>query len=399
MKKLGIYIHIPYCIKKCPYCDFNSYGLGEIEGPMPEESYVQALLTELEVHLKDPYWANRKCHSVFFGGGTPSLFSGSSIEKILLKLKDSFEFLPETEVTLEANPGTLRESLALAKLQHFRAAGVNRLSFGAQSFSARKLKGLGRVHYAEDIPRAVELTKNAGFDNFNIDLIFGYREETIEEWITDLNQALELNPNHLSIYNLTIEPGTEFGRLAKKGADLQVTEELQSEFFVTTQAVLTAAGFKQYEISNYATAENECRHNLNYWDRANGEYLGLGAGAHSFMNSTVAAPYGVRWRDIPGPTDYISTLQNGSYKKHLIEQLTREQAMIEYLSLRLRTRDGVDKQEFEIMFNEDFDELFGAMCSEFVSKALIENSPNKLNLTNSGFLFCNSIVEEFVELI
>nr|MBP9838114.1 radical SAM family heme chaperone HemW [Pseudomonadota bacterium] len=301
---IGIYIHIPYCILKCPYCDFNSYTVGKEKNAFPEEAYTKSLLSELTFQLNNPAWQERECHSVFFGGGTPSLFSPASIDSLISAIKRNFRLTTDAEITLEANPGTLQEELIVEKLAGFREAGVNRISMGAQSFNPEKLKFLGRIHSPEESLNAVKNIKASGFKNFNLDLIYAVNNESREEWESDLRQAIALEPNHISAYCLTIEPGTEFGKKHKKGLLKVLDEEVQAKMYEQTLKTLEVNSYYQYEVSNFSKTSHQCRHNLTYWNWS--DYLGLGAGAHSFLksynNSNILAK---RWSNIPGPNDYI----------------------------------------------------------------------------------------------
>jgi putative oxygen-independent coproporphyrinogen III oxidase len=262
---LSLYVHLPWCVRKCPYCDFNSH---EAKSAIPEDAYVDALLADLEQDL--PRVAGRELISVFFGGGTPSLFSPDAIGRILAAVRARLPCAPDLEVTLEANPGTVEQ----ARFEGFRAAGVNRLSIGIQSFDDRHLKILGRIHGAAEARRAAAAARAAGFDNFNLDLMYALPGQCVQEARTDLEQAIALEPAHISYYQLTLEPNTLFYQRPPPLPD----EETAWAMHEQGESLLAAAGYAQYEVSAYARPGRQCRHNRNYW--AFGDYLGIGAGAH-----------------------------------------------------------------------------------------------------------------------
>ena len=263
---LSLYIHIPWCAKKCPYCDFNSHPA---RSQIPEAEYLQALLRDLDFELASAA-ETRPLTSIFFGGGTPSLFSGRAIADILAGVAQRLSFAPGIEITLEANPGTAEAQ----RFQDYRAAGVNRLSMGVQSLNDRHLKALGRIHGAEEARAAVAMARAAGFDNLNLDLMFALPEQTLAEADADLRGLIALGPEHLSYYHLTLEPNTEFAARPPKVPDSDSAYEMLEQ----GQALLAEAGFEQYETSAYARPGRPAAHNLNYWRF--GDYLGIGAGAH-----------------------------------------------------------------------------------------------------------------------
>jgi len=305
---LALYVHLPWCVRKCPYCDFNSH---EVRGDLPEERYVSALVADLEGAL--PQVWGRRVYSVFFGGGTPSLFSARSIDAVLAAVRARLALAPDAEITLEANPGTVEAHSFAA----FRAAGVNRLSLGIQSFDARHLKALGRIHGADEARRAIE-TARRSFDNFNLDLMYGLPGQSAEDAVADLEAALAYDPPHLSCYHLTIEPNTYFHRFPPKVPGDDATAAMQDAI----EARLAAAGYEHYETSAFAkqgeqapvtshesrvTADSaRCRHNMNYWQF--GDYLGIGAGAHGKISFPDRV---VRESKIRHPERYLSAAGNG----------------------------------------------------------------------------------------
>jgi oxygen-independent coproporphyrinogen-3 oxidase len=267
---LSLYVHFPWCVKKCPYCDFNSHALrGAHLNEVPEREYVDALIRDLDLELSltpDP----RPLTSIFFGGGTPSLFSAGAIGRVLEETARRLAFAPDIEITLEANPGTADA----ANFRGYRAAGVNRLSIGVQSFDAGQLRALGRIHGPDEAWRAYALARAAGFDNVNLDLMYALPKQTPEQAQADLRAAFELAPEHLSYYQLTLEPNTEFHAHPPKLPDHDAAWDLQEQ----GQQLLAQQGYAQYEVSAYARGNRRCRHNLNYWEF--GDYIGIGAGAH-----------------------------------------------------------------------------------------------------------------------
>jgi oxygen-independent coproporphyrinogen-3 oxidase len=288
---LALYVHLPWCVRKCPYCDFNSHALPA--AGLPERAYLAALLEDLEFAAHG--CAGREIVAVFFGGGTPSLFAAESIGRVLERASQLLGLAADVEVTLEANPGTVERGRFAA----YRAAGVTRVSLGAQSFDDRHLVALGRIHAREETLAAVEELRAAGLDNFNLDLMYALPRQTCDEAIADLEQALRLEPAHISHYQLTLEPGTAFERRPPPLPDDDTSYQMQVE----CQSRLAAAGYRQYEVSAYAAADRECRHNLNYWRF--GDYLGIGAGAHGKLTDAVTGSV-QRTERVRHPGRYVS---------------------------------------------------------------------------------------------
>ena len=263
---LSLYIHLPWCARKCPYCDFNSHESG---AELPEQQYVDALIADLEQDL--PRIWGRSVSTIFIGGGTPSLFSPEALDRLLVALRTRLKLSPTAEITLEANPG----SSEYAKFKEFRALGINRLSIGVQSFNEDRLQSLGRIHGRREAIAAAEAAHKAGFDNFNLDLMYGLPDQTLAQALTDLNTAFALEPTHISHYQLTLEPNTWFHRHPPQLPDDDLIGDMQTQ----AQAQIKEHGYQHYEVSAYAKPNRACRHNLNYWEF--GDYLGIGAGAHS----------------------------------------------------------------------------------------------------------------------
>jgi oxygen-independent coproporphyrinogen-3 oxidase len=413
-KQIGLYLHIPFCVRKCPYCDFNSYERAGGAGTFADEEkrYIDALCKEIVTALKpEGIWQNRLITTIFFGGGTPSLLEPKSIQLILDTVRSNCAVTEDAEVTVESNPGTISENLGSTKLSGYRQAGVNRISLGGQSFAEKKLKFLGRIHSPEAIPASVNNIRAAGFTNFNIDLMFGAAEETPAEWQLDLEQALALEPTHLSVYSLTIEPGTEFGRMARSGKKLTGGDETTSEMFTLTQERLERSGFQQYEISNYAKVGYECRHNLGYWRRQ--PYLGVGAGAASlWLGRTEAeqraarlvfdADYsdsGVRWTNIPGPSHYSERIESGRTAHQKVDPLDQAAAQIEVIFLGLRTFSGLDLGNKEKLFSARQIAQILSTATKLESQGLVRIEEREIKITRKGALFINNVTESLVDCL
>ena len=292
---LSAYVHIPWCVRKCPYCDFNSHTSDDA---LPEKAYVEALIADLEQEL--PAVRGRPLQSIFFGGGTPSLFSAQSIGRILEAMAARVPMATDIEITLEANPGTFEQ----ARFAEYRQAGVSRLSIGVQSFNSVHLERLGRIHDGDEALRALKMARNAGFDNINLDLMHGLPGQTVEEALADLQQALALEPEHLSWYQLTLEPNTVFYSRPPQLPEDDVLWDIQEE----GQAVLRSGGFEQYEVSAYARNGRYSRHNLNYWQY--GDFIGIGAGAHGKLSSSEGGIQ--RYWKTRLPRDYLAA--QGSFR-------------------------------------------------------------------------------------
>ncbi len=382
--RFSLYVHIPYCDSKCPYCDFNSYGAKR----WPEAAYRAALIAELEHYAQTEPWRGAAVQTVFIGGGTPSLFAPESIAELLEAV---WRLWPRgqdrgLEITLEANPGTVDART----LRGFAAAGVNRISFGVQSFHPHHLARLGRIHDAAQAVEVIGLARAAGFDNIGLDLMFAIPGQTVAEWEADLRTAVELAPDHVSAYNLTFEEGTPFAALRRRGVLQALPEEIEAAMFTCAQDILGAAGFRHYEISNYARPGRECRHNLNYWQ--GGEYLGLGAGAHSF--SRVPVP-GCRWGNEKNPSAYMARVAADGQARVFEERLTVSQARGEFVFLGLRCRDGFDNREFAQRFGLDFLTAFPHAAS-FARDGLLELAAEHTRLTDRALLLADSIFATFL---
>jgi putative oxygen-independent coproporphyrinogen III oxidase len=374
---LSLYVHMPWCVRKCPYCDFNSHVAPE---RIPQQEYVAALLDDLEQDL--PLVANRAITSIFFGGGTPSLFTPDAIGDLLSGVRAQIPFDSDIEITLEANPGTIEHG----RFAGYQAAGITRVSLGAQTFDEQRLRVLGRIHSARDIHRAVDELVLAGLTNFNIDLMYALPGQHLEEAVADLRTAIALNPTHVSHYQLTLEPGTVFYHRPPLLPDQDASWDMQ----VACQAVLASHGFAQYEVSAYARAGRECRHNLNYWHF--GDYIGIGAGAHGKMsdarNGQVIRT--VRHRQ---PREYLRQSGVGRLSERRI--VATDELPLEFMLNALRLTHGFSMQEFESRTGMTHDSV-AAGLDIARNKGLLAQAGDQWQPTELGRRFLNDVQELFL---
>ena len=372
---LSLYIHLPWCVRKCPYCDFNSHAVQSL----PEAAYIDALLLDLERALPD-IWG-RWVHTVFFGGGTPSLFSPEGIDRILTGVRTLTQLLPGAEITLEANPGTVEA----ARFKGFREAGVTRVSLGIQSFNPRHLQALGRIHDDSEARRAAELAATH-FDTFNLDLMFALPGQTLAEALVDIDTALAFRPPHLSAYHLTLDPNTPFGHSAPPNLP---DDDLAADMQLAIEARLNEAGMQHYETSAYARPQHASRHNLNYWQF--GDYLGIGAGAHSKLSFHDRI---VRQMRTKYPQQYMDAVKAGA---HIADTrtLTRADLPFEFMMNTLRLNAGVPTALFEARTG-----LPLIVCTAALERAcnqgLLENDATRLKPTLQGQRFLNDLLELFL---
>ena len=428
MSAFCLYVHIPYCQAKCPYCDFNSYAAEH----WPEARYVAALCAELRHYAHAAPWRGGELRTIFFGGGTPSLFTPRSIGAVLDTAQRLWPCDPDAEITLEANPGTV----GVDKLRDFRVAGVNRVSFGVQSFHAHHLHRLGRIHSVDEALAIVDTARQAGLDNIGIDLIFALPQQTVKEWERDLVQACALHPDHISAYGLTYEEGTRFHTLRAEGVLRQLPEELEAAMFTGAQEILAAHGYAQYEISNYARPGYVCRHNLNYW--RGGLYLGIGAGAHSYTrltgrtipnyhddetkparpeeaasfqrpprrvpathvgtpsgNHSTAQDAGRRWSNEKTPAAYMAAVEQHGHARSAVEELTVRQARGEFVFLGFRCLDGFAAADFHARFGAELAAVFPHV-TDLCDSGLLRCSDGRWQLTPQGVLLADSVFATFL---
>lgn len=372
---LSLYIHLPWCVRKCPYCDFNSH---EARDNLPEELYVSALLKDLDEQL--PRIWGRRLVSIFFGGGTPSLFSPLAIEKILLGVHSRFNYGADIEITLEANPGTIDES----RFKNFRSAGINRLSIGIQSLQNEKLKSLGRIHDREYALRAITSAINAGFTNFNLDLMHGLPAQSLQDAIQDLEDALQFKPPHLSWYQLTIEPNTFFHHQPPVLPEDDILWEIQEH----GKNFLSQKNLSQYEISAYAQKDSSCVHNTNYWEF--GDYLGIGAGAHSKITD-VASGKIYRHAQVKHPKDYLDV---SKIKPSAIE-ISDKDIIFEFMLNALRLTNGVSTQLFSERTGLPISQI-ECILKNAREKNLLEKNSEFLKPTELGHRFLNDLTGMFL---
>lgn len=372
---LSLYVHIPWCVRKCPYCDFNSH---ELKGMIPEEAYVHMLLTELDHYL--PHVQDRPLISIFFGGGTPSLFSPKTIGDILRGTREKIAFADNIEITMEANPGTIDQLY----FSDYREAGINRLSIGIQSLHEEKLKVLGRIHDPETALRAIDIAKEAGFDNFNLDIMYGLPDQTLEQAMADLEKALAFKPPHFSWYQLTIEPNTLFHHSPPSLPNDDLIWEMQCAGL----NYLKTLEYQQYEVSAYSQENRQCVHNLNYWQF--GDYLGIGAGAHSKLTDLKSGDV-IRFQQVKNPRDYLNKDKRNPQPKIGSE----EDLIFEFMLNALRLTDGVDSNLFSERTGVDL-ELIHPQLQSAISKGLLEKNLQQLKATEHGRRFLNDLVGLFL---
>lgn len=372
---LALYIHIPWCVRKCPYCDFNSHAAGPT---LPEEEYVDALLADLNADLQHVH--GRPLTSIFFGGGTPSLFSDRALGRLLEGVERRIAFAPDIEITLEANPGTFEQ----AKFKGYRALGINRLSIGVQSFQQAKLKALGRIHDGDEAIRAADMARAAGFDNFNLDLMHGLPEQSIEDALFDLRTAISQGPTHLSWYQLTMEPNTVFWSQPPELPEDDLLWDIQE----AGQALLAAEGYAQYEVSAYAKAGKQARHNLNYWTF--GDFLGIGAGAHAKL-STPAGRIQRTWKTRL-PKDYLDPAKAFQAGERL---LAADELPFEFLMNVLRLSEGAPAELFSQRTGLPLQQLERSR-REAERQGLLQADQARLVATAKGQLFLNDLLQQFL---
>lgn len=381
----SLYVHIPYCVSKCPYCDFNSHVAPKI----PEEEYTDALLKELDSHAQAEGWRGRRLKTLFFGGGTPSTFHPRSIGRLLEKANSLFSFEDEIEVTLEANPGTVDS----AHFFGYRACGVNRISIGAQSFKPGLLKFLGRIHTVDETRQALKVVRQAGFENFNLDLIYAVPGQSLEDLKADLGEALSFQPPHLSAYNLTIEEGTPFHGQYRAGRIRCLDEEAELGMMELIEQTLLKAGLERYEISNYAKPGWHSRHNVNYWQA--GDYLGVGAGAHSYRQIRDAGAFGHRWQNEKNPGRYMEMIGREARAVVGEENSDLTKAAAEFMFVGLRMTSGISVDEFRRRFGKNPVDFYPAI-REWLKEGLVEENSERLRLTRRGLAVANLIFVNFV---
>ena len=377
IKPLGLYIHIPFCQQKCLYCDFNSYaGLDEIK-----EDYVAALIKEITSYSDK--LDNRIIKTVYIGGGTPTTLSSDQIDRILEQCRKQFNFAEDCEVTIESNPGTLSGDM----LSELKTTGINRLSMGLQSANNFELEKLGRIHRFEDFVSNFLAARESGFDNINVDLMFGLPDQTLDMWFSTLHKVIELKPEHISCYSLKVEENTPFYSLYEKDCLPLPDEATDREMYSTAISELNMHGYEHYEISNFALEGRESNHNLVYWTC--GEYVGVGAGSHSYLG-------GERFGNIQLPREYIRAVLCG---EDLVEEkalLTTEDRMAEYMFLGLRLMKGIDEKQFHLRFQKELTNIYGSQLTKLISLGLVGKNGHNYQLTRRGIDLSNQVFVEFI---
>lgn len=370
---LSLYIHIPWCVQKCPYCDFNSHAQ---KGEIPSEEYVDHLLADLDADL--PLAQGRSISTIFIGGGTPSLLSATGMQRLLDGVRTRIALCADAEITMEANPGTVEAD----RFSAYQQAGINRISIGVQSFSAQKLERLGRIHGPEEAKRAARLAAGLGLRSFNLDLMHGLPDQSLEEALDDLRQAIELAPPHLSWYQLTIEPNTLFGSRPPKLPD----DDALWDIFEQGHRLLSAAGYQQYETSAYAKPGYQCQHNLNYWRF--GDYLGIGCGAHG----KITQPDGTLLRT--AKTRHPRGYMQGRYmdKQHQVEDAEKP---FEFFMNRFRLLEPVPRSGFPALTGLN-EAVIRPQLDQALAQGYITETPEYWQITEHGKLFLNSLLELFL---
>ena len=369
---LEIYIHIPFCVKKCDYCDFFS----KVADDEARNDYVEALLTEIKAtEVSEEY----KVSSIFFGGGTPSILPAELIVKVMTALRKQFEIVSDAEITIECNPGTVDEE----KLIAYRKCGINRISFGLQSMDDDELVRLGRIHTYEEFLTSYEVARAVGFDNISVDLMSGLPGQATSSWVRTLEAVAELNPEHISAYSLIIEEGTPFATRELELPD----EDEEREMYDRTAEVLAGFGYQQYEISNYAKEGYECKHNIGYWKRI--DYLGFGAGASSLFNN-------VRYNNVKDLEIYQENSSDLPKIRCDVEFLDEKAGMEEFIFLGLRMMQGINDTEFKDEFGVSLRAVYGDEIDKLVEQGLLDFDEHDLRLTRQGISVSNHV---FVELL
>ena len=376
-KDLGLYIHIPFCIKKCAYCDFLSWSGDKNQ----KEEYVRDL--EQEIRSYKTFAADYQVSTVYFGGGTPSILETGQIERIMGALRQTFRIEKKAEITLEMNPGTAQKE----KLKVYRQLGINRLSIGIQSVKNENLKLLGRIHTYEDFLESYHMAREAGFDNISADLISSLPGQTLEEWKEELEILTETPLEHISVYQLIIEEGTEFYKRYGNREELLPDEETSREIYLWTGKFLESKGFEQYEISNYARPCRRSRHNLRYWERK--DYLGLGLGAASMVHN-------MRMTNTRDWGKYMENCGNPKKFREDVEFLEVPRQMEEFMFLGLRKTKGISRKEFRRNFGRDLDQVYEKALKRHLENGMLKASGDRIYLSEEGVLVSNQVLSDFL---
>ena len=371
----SLYIHVPFCATKCHYCAFNTYAFHKEQA----HHYLEALRSEMELYRLD----SGRLKTVFIGGGTPSILSAESLDRLFGHLHTVFEVDEAAEITVECNPGTVDRQ----KLDVMRSGGVNRLSFGVQAMDDATLERLGRIHTVDEAIQSYDLARGVGFDNINLDLIFALPNQTVEEWKSCLQEVISLQPEHISAYSLMLEEGTVFYESWRTGKLQRLSDEVEAEMYRATIDTLTDHGYQQYEISGFAKPRCAAKHNLVYWD--NQSYIGLGPGACGYIN-------GVRYSNIRGVQDYVESLKQGRKPVADSEQLTGRDEKAETIILGLRKREGIRELDYQRRFGESIEVEFEDVLDKWIGMNLLEWEGENLRLTRQGLFLANEVFVDFL---
>ena len=376
---LALYIHFPWCERKCPYCDFNSHQIKDGKSGFDEVRYLKVLIADLETEL--PRIWGRQVHSIFIGGGTPSLLSGSGMQELLSAVRARINLEPDAEITMEANPG----SVEAEKLSAFAKAGINRVSLGIQSFQDEQLKALGRIHNGKEARAAIAIALEH-FKSVNIDLMYGLPKQTLEEARDDIETALSFNTPHLSLYNLTLEPNTYFASFPPQ----LPSEETIDAIFEQNLALLSKAGYQRYEVSAYAKKGQECKHNLNYWRF--GDYIGIGAGAHGKISFPDKVTRQLREKH---PEQYMQAMETQGHALVEARDIAAQDLPFEFMLNVLRLSEGVQTITFSERTGLPLS-MISKELSEASNKGLLDSNPTVLKASEQGFRYLNNLQEIFL---
>ncbi|MCG8538607.1 MAG: radical SAM family heme chaperone HemW [Clostridia bacterium] len=377
MREIGLYVHIPFCIKKCYYCDFLSYS----KDSSIIDSYIDALIREIGMY--ENRLSGYRVKTIFIGGGTPSILETKALDVIVNELLRRFALAKNLEFTIESNPGTLTRE----KLKNYNAIGINRLSIGLQSFNNNILKKIGRIHSKEDFIENYFEARNEGFENINLDLIYGLPDQDLEDWQETLGQVIKLEPNHISAYSLKIEKGTVFEKLFDENRLNLPKDEEDRQMYHLAINLLNGNNIRQYEISNFAREGYECKHNLIYWN--NQEYLGFGVSAHSYLDSC-------RYGNTDNINDYINFINHGKFPVVNREVKSKEEEIVETIFLGLRLSKGLDVRKFKDYFNVSIYEIYGNKINSLIKLGLLTGGEDYIKLTQYGMDVSNQVFIEFL---
>lgn len=376
MKKLGIYIHIPFCVKKCNYCDFYSVKWDELS----ENKYIQSVINEIKSYseLQDKFIVD----TIYIGGGTPSIINPQNLENMINAIKSIFKVEENAEISMEANPNTLNKE----NLNAYSSIGINRLSIGIQSLNDDILKNIGRIHNSKEALEAIEKAKHCGFENINVDVMFNIPGQTIEDINSTIFQLIKKEIRHISFYSLKLEKGTPMYTLEKNKKIFMPEEDEEREMYYAGRLIMEANNLFQYEISNFAIRGYECRHNLKYWNQE--EYIGIGPSAHSFLKN-------MRFNNPSDLAEYTLKGENGTFKRNIQEVMNENDLIFEYIMLRLRLRSGLKFADFKNKFSKDFKEIYTYEIDYLTKNKLVELDDESICLTKVGIDISNYVFRYF----